>query len=324
MALDIKQYFFDSIDPTGDEPGDERIYPADEFVQGAIATLVTNGIYNAGENCKIVPTEYDYTVAMMPGRAYIDGYSMNAVKAFGDEDARQLLAVSKPTGTTRCDRIVIRLNRDFTLDGRFIKPMVVSGTEGTTEPPELVRTAELYDISLATVIVRQGTAIIPEEDITDTRFDPAVCGTAGFKPDPDLTDLVDQFYTKWSTEYAEALEEALAGFASYEDIPGLSDALNELAAQKANAPIVAENVQVAQEAWAQTNTYSDYPFSATAEVTGMTADMIPEVVFSLKDATSGTFAPIVEATTNGVILYASEQVQSTIVLPTIIGWSKNA
>lgn len=324
MALDIKQYFFDSIDPTGDEPGDERIYPADEFVQGAIATLVTNGIYNAGENCKIVPTEYEYTVAMTPGRAYIDGYSMNAVKAFGDEDVRQLLAVPKPTGTTRCDRIVIRLNRDFTLTGRFIKPMVVTGTEGSTEPPELVRTAELYDISLATVIVRQGTSVIPEEDITDTRFDPSVCGTAGFKPQPDLSDLVDQFYKQWTTEYADALEKALAGFASYEDIPGLSDALNELDAQKANAPIVAENVQILSTAWTQTDTYEDYPFSATATVTGMTADMIPEVVFALTDATSGTFAPVAAPTVDGVTIYASEQVQDTMIIPTIIGWSKNA
>lgn len=103
----------------------------------------------------------------------------------------------------------------------------------------------------------------------------------------------------------------------------VSEAFAHIQINKADAPIVVENAQVLSSAWAQTNTYSDYPFSATAEVTGMTADMIPEVVFSLEDATSGTFAPIVEATTNGVILYASEQVQSTIVLPTIIGWSKN-
>lgn len=205
MALDIKQYFFDSIDPSGDEPGDERIYPADEFVQGALAALVTDGIYNGGDNCKIIPTEYNYTVAMKPGRAYIDGYNMLAVEAYGDEDVRQLLAVPAPTGTVRCDRVVIRLNRDMSLDGRYIKPMVIAGTEGSDEPPALVRTAELYDLSLATVIVRQDTAVIPEEDITDTRFDGSVCGVAGFKPQPDLTDLVQQFYTKWSTEYAEAL-----------------------------------------------------------------------------------------------------------------------
>lgn len=319
MALDIKQYFFDSIDPTGTDPGDERIYPADEFVQGAIASLVTNGIYNAGDNCKIVPTEYEYTVAMLPGRAYIDGYSMNAVAAYADEDVRQLLAIAPPTGAVRCDRVVIRLNRDMTLEGRYIKPMVIAGTEGMTEPPELVRTAELYDLSLATVTVRQGTAIIPAEDIADTRFDPELCGTAGFKPQPDLSDLVGQFYTKWSTEYAEALEEALAGFASYEDIPGLSDALDG----KANAPVVAENVQIPSSAWTQTDTYEDYPFSATATVAGVTADMIPEVVFALTDATSGMFAPVADPTVDGVTIYAAEQPEGTLTVPTIIGWPKN-
>ena len=211
MALDIKQYFFDSIDPSGDDPGDERIYPADEFVQGALAALVTNGIYNGGDNCKIIPTEYNYTVAMKPGRAYIEGYNMNAIEAYGDEDVRHLLAVPQPTGTIRCDRVVIRLNRDMSLEGRYIKPMVIAGTEGSEDPPDLVRTAEIYDLSLATVTVRQNTAVIPEEDITDTRFDGSVCGVAGFKPQPDLTDLVQYFYNLWSTEYAEALESLETG-----------------------------------------------------------------------------------------------------------------
>lgn len=93
---------------------------------------------------------------------------------------------------------------------------------------------------------------------------------------------------------------------------------------KADAPIVAENVQVAQEAWSQTDTYEDYPFSATATVTGMTADMIPEVVFALTDATSGMFAPVATPTVNGVTIYASEQPQNVVTIPTIIGWSKNA
>lgn len=285
MALDIRQYFFDSIDPTGDEPGDERIYPADEFVKGAIATLVTNGIYNGGENCKVVPTEYDYTVAMLPGRAYIEGYSMDAVAAYGDEDVRQLLAVSPPTGTVRCDRVVIRLNRDMTLEGRYIKPLVIMGTEGSETPPDLVRTAEIYDLSLATVTVRQGTAVISAEDIADTRFDGAVCGVAGFKPQPDLSDLVEQFYTHWSTEYAQALEAALTGFASYEEIPGLPEALDE----KAQKP-VALTATLAAESW----TGSAAPYTQTVSVTGILATDRPIVDVALT-GTTGTDTAILEA-----------------------------
>ena len=105
-----------------------------------------------------------------------------------------------------------------------------------------------------------------------------------------------------------------------DDVAEVNTALDE----KANAPIVAENVQILSTAWTQTDTYEDYPFSATATVTGMTTDMIPEVVFALSDATSGTFAPVAAPTVDGVTIYASEQVQDTMIIPTIIGWSKNA
>ena len=88
-------------------------------------------------------------------------------------------------------------------------------------------------------------------------------------------------------------------------------------------PVVAENVQIPSSAWTQTDTYEDYPFSATATVTGMTADMIPEVVFALTDAISGAFAPVAASTVDGVAIYAAEQPAETLTVPTIIGWPKN-
>lgn len=88
-------------------------------------------------------------------------------------------------------------------------------------------------------------------------------------------------------------------------------------------PVVAENVQIPSSAWTQTDTYDDYPFSATATVTGMTADMIPEVVFALTDAISGTFAPVAASTVDGVTIYAAEHPAETLTVPTIIGWPKN-
>ena len=221
MALNIKQYFFDSIEPNGTDPGDERIYPADEFVSGAMESILTNGIYNLGDNCKIVPTEFAYTVAMQPGKAVINGYIMDALPAAGDADVRHLIQLEPPSGTVRCDRIVVRLNVDFTLTGRYIKPVVIKGTEGSLDPPELVRDGEIYDLSLATVILRQSANVIPEEDITDTRYDPALCGVVDFRPRPDLSGLIQHLYNKWTTEYQEALEAAMAGFKTIEDVPGI-------------------------------------------------------------------------------------------------------
>lgn len=272
MALDLKQYFFDSIEPSGTDPGDERIYPADDFVDGTSRALVTNGVYNGGTNCQIVTTDVAYTVAMLPGRAWAEGYYLNAKAAYGDDDARHLMQLAAPTGTVRCDRIVLRLNRDFTLSGRFFKPMVIAGTEGSTTPPALVREGEIYDLSLATVLVRQSTAVIPADDITDTRFDGDLCGVAGFAPQPDLSVLIAYYSEKWSTEYAAALEEALAGVVGIDDIPGLSVALAGKAnkAQTLTVPLPASG-------WS-----SSAPYTQTVSVAALTAQTIGHVFASVQ------------------------------------------
>lgn len=272
MALDLKQYFFDSIEPSGTDPGDERIYPADDFVDGTSRALVTNGVYNGGTNCQIVPTELAYTVAMLPGRAWAEGYYLNAKAAYGDEDARHLMQLSAPTGTVRCDRIVLRLNRDFTLSGRFFKPTVISGTEGSATPPGVVREGEIYDLSLATVLVRQNTAVIPAADITDTRFDGELCGVAGFAPQPDLSVLVAYYSNKWSTEYAAALEEALSGVVSIDDIPGLSAALAGKAdkAQTVLVPLPASG-------WGE-----NAPYTQVVSLSALTALNVGHVFASVK------------------------------------------
>jgi len=291
MALDIKQYFFDSIEPNGTDPGDERIYPADEFVSGAIESILTNGIYDLGNNCKIVPTEYAYTVAMLPGKAVINGYIMDALPASGDADVRHLIQLEPPSGTVRCDRIVVRLNVDFTLSGRYIRPVVIKGTEGSLDPPELVRDGEIYDLSLATVILRQSASVIPEEDITDTRYDPDLCGVVDFRPRPDLSGLIQHLYNKWTTEYQEALEAAMAGFETIEDVPGILPV-----AKGGTGATTAEAARDALGAAAKSVTYTatltaagwtgSGPYTQTVTVTGIasTDEPIVDVLLSSNNA----------------------------------------
>lgn len=290
MALNIKQYFFDSIEPNGTDPGDERIYPADEFVSGAVEAILTNGIYDLGENCLIEPTEYAYTVAMQPGKAVINGYIMDALPAAGDADIRHLVQLEPPTGTVRCDRVVVRLNVDFTLAGRFIRPVVIKGTEGSLTPPELVRDEEIYDLSLATVIVRQSASIVPAEDITDTRYDGEVCGVVDFRPRPDLSQLIQALYIQWTTEYAAALEAALEGIDDINDVPGTlsltkggtgaTTAAGAREALGAAVPAVEYTATFLANSWDQ---MAATIFQQSVEVTGLTEPTqrpIVDVLFS--------------------------------------------
>lgn len=63
-------------------------------------------------------------------------------------------------------------------------------------------------------------------------------------------------------------------------------------------------------------TYESYPFRASISLTGVTADMVPDVTFALEDAISGELAPVAECYAGGVYLYSSSG--NSITVPTIV------
>lgn len=81
--------------------------------------------------------------------------------------------------------------------------------------------------------------------------------------------------------------------------------------------IVVNNVSVATSAWGSSTTYTDYPYEASVTVSGCTSNHVPEVIFSVTDAVSGTFAPICVSGTNKVTIYATEQPTTNMIIPTI-------
>lgn len=68
------------------------------------------------------------------------------------------------------------------------------------------------------------------------------------------------------------------------------------------------------------STYTDFPYRAAVALTGVTASMIPEVVFGVSDAMSGNFAPVAEAYDGGIHLYAAAVPDAAITIPTILAW----
>lgn len=80
------------------------------------------------------------------------------------------------------------------------------------------------------------------------------------------------------------------------------------------------NVSALAAAFIEDTTYEDFPYRGAVALTGVTAAMVPEVVFGVGDATSGIFAPIAEAYDGGIYLYAAEIPEADITVPTIICW----
>lgn len=80
---------------------------------------------------------------------------------------------------------------------------------------------------------------------------------------------------------------------------------------------VQNNVSVPTSAWVSDTTYEDYPFRAAVAIIGCTKNHLPEVVFSLVNATSGKFAPIADTYDGGVYIYATEVPPEAMTIPTI-------
>ena len=91
---------------------------------------------------------------------------------------------------------------------------------------------------------------------------------------------------------------------------------------------VFENKTVASNAWSTASVPSAYAEAgftyraAISGLTGVTANMVPQVTFNLTDSMSGIFAPIAESASSAVYIYASEIPSGTITIPSIVCISK--
>lgn len=77
-----------------------------------------------------------------------------------------------------------------------------------------------------------------------------------------------------------------------------------------------QNKSIAVSNWVDDTTYEDFPFKATINVPGCTANDGGQIIFSVSDATAGIFAPVGQTSNNAIFIYANEKVDVTI--PTIL------
>lgn len=68
------------------------------------------------------------------------------------------------------------------------------------------------------------------------------------------------------------------------------------------------------------STYTDFPYRAAVTLAGVTAVMLPEIIFSAADAVGGNFAPVAESYLGGVYLYAAAVPEEAVTIPTIVMW----
>lgn len=200
----MRSWCFDSQATTvNGETTYDREYGSTE-IREVIGKLIGNGVYaNPATNMQVV-ADSGLNIKVQPGCCWVKG-------AFGVADTEESLTLEASAGG-RVDLIVARF--DLSLSYRSIRLTVVKGTEGSATVPALTRNNSIYDIQLAKINVRAGTASVLQSDITDTRYDATVCGiVTGVINQIDSTNLFAQYKAAFDA-FMASLEYTLTGDAA--------------------------------------------------------------------------------------------------------------
>lgn len=201
---------------------------------------------------------------------------------------------------SRIDRVIVEWNTPNYTDVPVVR--ILSGSLANTPvPPPLTNNRTTRQISLARIYVKAGATEITGSDITDERLDKTVCGLVTDRVNIDTSSMQAQF---------EAL------------LRSIQDELSSLESGTAAElkKLLFTGVSVAASAFVSDSTYEDYGYRAAVALSGVTSSMIPEVVFSLADASGGNFASVAETYNGGIYLYAADVPESQTTIPTIICW----
>lgn len=155
----------------GGTPEDPRQYNQIEFAE-VLERFFRNGYFpGVGTEVAVFPTDpARLAVRVGTGQAWINGYW------YKNDTWKEIDLAPADDTNDRIDRIVLRLD---TVNARNIEAVVKTGTPAANPTaPDLERTEQIYELSLATVRVNSGATSITASNITDTRDDEILCGRA--------------------------------------------------------------------------------------------------------------------------------------------------
>lgn len=262
----------------------------------------TSGVFGADGNAAVTAVANTMNVSVAPGLGWITDSDGNGIVWWSS--AATVLTIDPAHSTLdRIDRIIV----EWYVGDYSTKPeiKVLKGTQSSTPvAPALTNTALYRQLSLAQISIPNGTTEMLPSLITDERLDPDVCGLVTETVSVD-TSMINSQFQAFLTSIEEELRDLQAGVAV------------EL------KKLMFEDTVVPTSAFASDATYNDWPYRASVPLTGAISGMVPEVIFGMDEATSGSFAPVAESYNGGVYLYADSVPSASITIPTIILWREN-
>ena len=270
----------------------------------------TSGVFGANGNAAVAALDTPgMAVTVSDGVGWMSNGNGDGVVWWNDSEAANTsklqLSIDAADGVlNRIDRIIVEWKTTNYVDLPEIK-VLKGSVSSTAKAPDLTNNGTVRQISLARITVNAGVTAITASMITDERLDTGVCGLVTDWVSIDTSMMHSQFEALLA-----AIQKELADLEA-----GTAFELKKLQFS---------NVSVSAVDFVSDTTYQDFPYRAGVALSGVIESMIPEIVLSVEDATSGNFAPVAESYNGGVYLYATSAPESDITIPTIIAWRGNS
>ena len=195
-------FFFDAVLNGGVY---DRAYNANDF-SNYFAELVGNGvIYSSSSVLQVVPSS-GMVLNIQPGKAFIVG------RKYENTTPLPVTIETANGSLSRLDRVCIKLDKI----ARTVEVIVKTGVPAASPvAPELIRTNDVFEISLARVLVGASVSAIAAASITDERLNKDVCGVVtGLIEQIDASTMFDQLqnqFNVWFQSIRDQLSEDAAG-----------------------------------------------------------------------------------------------------------------
>lgn len=176
----------------------DRVYKAEDWAW-YFATFLASGVFPKPSDGLQVVAYSGMEVRVNMGYAFINGY------AFRNPVSKGVTLDRAEGALNRVDRVVVRWDlvlRDIYID-------VLKGVPSAKPvAAALTRSTEVWELALADIYVGKGVTKILTQNITDQRFNSAVCGiVVGTVKEIDASVLTKQFTDFFNTYSAAVLDE---------------------------------------------------------------------------------------------------------------------
>ena len=176
----------------------DRVYKAEDWAW-YFATFIANGVFPKPSDGLQVIAYDKMEIKVNAGYAFINGYAFR-------NPASQSITLSTAEGAlNRIDRVIIR----WDLTQRDMYLTVLKGVPSAKPTAvALTRNTEIWELAIADIYVGKGVTKIQTKDITDQRFNSALCGIVkGTIEEIDASVLTKQFNDFFNTYSQAVLDE---------------------------------------------------------------------------------------------------------------------